>query len=231
MNDADDFDDLDEEEDEAEKEKIKAAEKKAKRKALLLMSALIGGPAMIIAVLFVGSHILFTDSSPSAVDISKAYELRKQSGMSVSAALRGAELLGDDLKGADANNATSDNITTDNASAENMMPDEYQYFSFVLPFTTNLKNSEKMVSVEIACAKLAKYIEGDNFLLEMTDMEPAFRSVILGRLSEFKEDDFDTVPKRDAATEILRLALNEELLKYDYKSQIDSVYFTSFRIF
>lgn len=88
-----------------------------------------------------------------------------------------------------------------------------------------------MVSVEIACSKLAKYIDGDTFLLEMNDMEPAFRSVLLGHLSEFKETDLDTVPKRHAATEVLRLALNEEFLKYDYKSQIDALYFTSFRIF
>ncbi len=231
MNDADEFDNLDEEEDEEEQKKLKAAQKKANRKSLLMMSALIGGPAIIIATLFIGSHLLFTKSAPSAVDISKAYELRKQSGMSVSTALMGAELLGDDLKGAETDNATSDNMTAENAPDENMMPDEYQYFSFVLAFTTNLKNSKKMVSVEIACAKLAKYIEGDTFLLEMTDMEPAFRSVLLGHLSEFQETDLDSVPKRQAATEVLRLALNEELLKYDYNSQIDSLYFTSFRIF
>ena len=231
MNDKNEFDDLDEFEDEEEIERKKAAQKKANRKTLLLMSALIGGPAIIIAVLFIGSHLLFTNSAPSAVDISKAYELRKQSGMSVSAALVGAELLGDDLKSSAADNATSDNMTTDNASEENMMPDEYQYFSFVLAFTTNLKNSKKMVSVEIACSKLAKYIDGDAFLLEMTDMEPAFRSVLLGQLGEFQETDLDTVPKRHAATEVLRLALNEELLKYDYNSQIDDLYFTSFRIF
>ena len=231
MNDENEFDDLDEFEDEEEIERKKAAQKKANRKTLLLMSALIGGPAIIIAVLFIGSHLLFTNSAPSAVDISKAYELRKQSGMSVSAALVGAELLGDDLKSSAADNATSDNMTTDNASEENMMPDEYQYFSFVLAFTTNLKNSKKMVSVEIACSKLAKYIDGDAFLLEMTDMEPAFRSVLLGQLGEFQETDLDTVPKRQAATEVLRLALNEELLKYDYNSQIDELYFTSFRIF
>ena len=231
MNDADEFDDFDDEEDEEAQERKKAAAKKAKRKAFLLMSALIGGPAVIISALFIGSHLLFTDSSPSADDISKAYELRKQSGMSVSAALKGAELLGDDLNGAEADNTTSDELETDNAAEENVMPDEYQYFSFVLAFTTNLKNSNKMVSVEIACSKLAKYIDGDIFLLEMTDMEPAFRSVLLGQLSEFKETDLDTVPKREAATEILRLALNEELLKYDYISQIDALYFTSFRIF
>ncbi|MDB2390710.1 flagellar basal body-associated FliL family protein [Alphaproteobacteria bacterium] len=229
MNDADDFDDL--EEDEEEQEKIKTAQKKGKRKAFLVMTALIGGPAIIIAALFIGSHLLFTDSSPSAVDISKAYELRKQSGMSVSAALAGAELLGDDLKGTETDNASSDNVTTDNASEENVMPDEYQYFSFVLPFTTNLKNSKKMVSVEISCSKLAKYIDGDTFLLEMTDMEPAFRSVLLRHLAELDETDLDSVPKREAATESLRVALNEELTKYDYKSQIDALYFTSFRIF
>ena len=200
MNDENEFDDLDEFEDEEEIERKKAAQKKANRKTLLLMSALIGGPAIIIAVLFIGSHLLFTNSAPSAVDISKAYELRKQSGMSVSAALVGAELLGDDLKSSAADNATSDNMTTDNASEENKMPDEYQYFSFVLAFTTNLKNSKKMVSVEIACSKLAKYIDGDAFLLEMTDMEPAFRSVLLGQLGEFQETDLDTVPKRHAAT-------------------------------
>ena len=231
MNNEDEFDDLDEFEDEEEIERKKFAQKKANRKALLLMSALVGGPAIIITALFIGSHLLFTNSSPSAVDISKAYELRKQSGMSVSGAVKGAELLGDDLKGDETDNATSGDMATDNASEENVMPDEYQYFSFVLAFTTNLKNSKKMVSVEIACSKLAKYIEGDTFLLEMTDMEPAFRSVLLGHLGEFKETDLDSVSKREAATEVLRLALNEELLKYDYSSQIDALYFTSFRIF
>ena len=108
MNDADEFDDFDDEEDEEAQERKKAAAKKAKRKAFLLMSALIGGPAIVIGALFIVSHMLFTDSSPSTDDISKAYELRKQSGMSVSAALKGAELLGDDLSGGEADNTTSD---------------------------------------------------------------------------------------------------------------------------
>ena len=51
------------------------------------------------------------------------------------------------------------------------------------------------------------------------------------RKNDRTSTDLDSVSKREAVTEVLRLALNEELLKYDYSSQIDALYFTSFRIF
>ena len=69
MNNEDEFDDLDEFEDEEEIQKKKVAQKKANRKALLLMSALVGGPTIIITALFIGSHLLFTNSSPSALSL------------------------------------------------------------------------------------------------------------------------------------------------------------------
>ena len=90
--------------------------------------------------------------------------------------------------------------------------DSYRYYSFPLPFVSNLASGKGMLTVEIAIATFGNTLTGEAIIKKLETFNPKMRSAINLRLSEQKLTDIDSVEKRNK--------LSKKLLK-DIKTIID----------
>ena len=82
---------------------------------------------------------------------------------------------------------------------------KYRYYSFPLPFVSNLASGKGMLTLEIAIATYADTMDGENIIEKLETSNPKLRSAINLKLSEQKLIDVSTVAKRQK--------LSKELLK------------------
>jgi flagellar basal body-associated protein FliL len=105
--------------------------------------------------------------------------------------------------------AEVDEKATDDQPAENTATDEpkeladgqfdfdkHRYYTFPLPFVSNLASGKGMLTVEIAIATYGNTLTGEAIIKKLETFNPKMRSAINLRLSEQKLADIDSVEKR-----------------------------------
>jgi len=100
------------------------------------------------------------------------------------------------------------------------------YFEFAGTFTTNLAGSRKMLQVGIGVST----IYDDTVISNLESHQLALRSVILGVISDFSDEDVKGETGRENLAEALRDAINSKLETLENFGGVESVHFTSFVI-
>jgi|TARA_X000000950_G_scaffold157301_1_gene192926 flagellar FliL protein len=119
----------------------------------------------------------------------------------------------------------------DNSTPQKMSKDtpeeevfETIYHEFPGTFTTNLAGSRKMLQVGVGVS--TQY--DDTVMMNVESHQLALRSVILGVISDFSEDDVKGATGRDKLAAALRDAINGKLEVLENFGGVEEVHFTSF---
>ena len=88
---------------------------------------------------------------------------------------------------------------------------KHSYYLFPIPFISNLKDSKKLVTIELA-GIYAPPLSGDSLLSALFTFDPAMRNVILGHLLTKRPDELITRDDRQKLTDELKQKLNELIL-------------------
>ena len=87
----------------------------------------------------------------------------------------------------------------------------HRYYAFPAPFISNLHNSRKLITIELALATLQPPFEADSFVEELRKMEPALRSRILSFLSTQDPENLKSRQDRERLAEDIRAEMNDAL--------------------
>ena len=98
------------------------------------------------------------------------------------------------------------------------------YHEFPGTFTTNLAGSRKMLQVGVGVS--TQY--DDTVMMNVESHQLALRSVILGVISDFSEEDVKGATGRDKLAVALRDAINGKLEVLENFGGVEEVHFTSF---
>ena len=104
------------------------------------------------------------------------------------------------------NNEDAQTAIPDNAT---MLPDgtfdfaKYSYYSFPLPFVSNLASGKGMLTVEVAIATYGNTLASERVMEQLETFNPKIRSAINLKLSEQNLSDVDTVDKRNKLAQTL----------------------------
>jgi flagellar FliL protein len=122
-------------------------------------------------------------------------------------------------------------IEADNATPQKQSKDtpeeevfETIYHEFPGTFTTNLSGSRKMLQVGIGVS--TQY--DDTVMMNVEAHQLALRSVILGVISDFTEDNVKGATGRDTLAVALRDSINAKLEALENFGGVEEVHFTSF---
>lgn len=120
----------------------------------------------------------------------------------------------------------ADNSTPQKQSKDTPEEDVFEtiYHEFPGTFTTNLSGSRKMLQVGIGVS--TQY--DDTVMMNVESHQLALRSVILGVISDFTEDDVKGAEGRDKLSGALRDAINMKLEALENFGGVEEVHFTSF---
>ena len=105
-------------------------------------------------------------------------------------------------------NATNDDEAVEDGEAEQPTQlsdgqfdfDRHRYYSFPLPFVSNLASGKGMLTVEIAIATYGNTLTGEAIIKKLESFNPKIRSAINLRLAQQKLADIDSVEKRKKLT-------------------------------
>jgi flagellar FliL protein len=100
------------------------------------------------------------------------------------------------------------------------------YYSFADEFTSNLKNSDALVQVSLACSTR----RDGRVLMWIRKHELAIRSGMLEVLADTPEEDVTTLEGKERLQKRLTAAINKVLTQTEGFGGVDSVYFKSFII-
>jgi len=110
--------------------------------------------------------------------------------------------------------------------------DRHRYYSFPLPFVSNLASGKGMLTVEIAIATYGNTLTGEAIIKDLESFNPKIRSAINLRLAQQKLADIDSVEKRKKLTtqllDDIKLIVDEPNTKKP--SAITDVHFVKFVI-
>ena len=110
--------------------------------------------------------------------------------------------------------------------------DKHRYYSFPLPFVSNLASGKGMLTVEIAIATYGNTLTGEAIIKKLESFNPKIRSAINLRLAQQKLADIDSVEKRKKLTtqllDDIRLIVDEA--DTEQPSAITDVHFVKFVI-
>ena len=123
---------------------------------------------------------------------------------------------------AEADNATAMAKQTKDTPADEVF--ETIYHEFPGTFTTNLNGSRKMLQVGVGLS--TQY--DDTVMMNVEAHQLALRSVILGAISDFSEDDVKGAEGRLRLANALRDVINTKLEALENFGGIEEVHFTSF---
>lgn len=120
----------------------------------------------------------------------------------------------------------ADNSTPQKQSKDTPEEEVFEtiYHEFPGTFTTNLSGSRKMLQVGIGVS--TQY--DDTVMMNVESHQLALRSVILGVISDFTEDDVKVAAGRDKLSGALRDAINMKLEALENFGGVEEVHFTSF---
>ena len=162
-----------------------------------MLPAIIAGLVTVVLGLFVLGYTSLTVPDPIPDDIHSLMAKAKQDAK--------------DKAAAGNNNAETGDIP-DNAD---MLPDgtfdfaKFRYFTFPLPFVTNLTNGSGTLTTEIAVATYATTFKGERTINQLETFKPKLRSKINLILSDQGIDTIDSPAKRNALEAKLLAAVRE----------------------
>ena len=161
-----------------------------------MLPTIIAGLVTVVLGLFVLGYTSLTVPDPIPDDIHSLMAKAKQDAKDKAAA---------------ANNGETGDIP-DNAD---MLPDgtfdfaKFRYFTFPLPFVTNLTNGSGTLTTEIAVATYATTFKGERTINQLETFKPKLRSKINLILSDQGIDTIDSPAKRNALEAKLLAAVRE----------------------
>jgi len=84
---------------------------------------------------------------------------------------------------------------------------KHSYYLFPIPFISNLKDSRKLLTIELAVSTLAPLTDADSFIESLYPFDPAMRDVILEYLQTKRPEELQSRSDR----ELLKVELKEKL--------------------
>ena len=187
------------------------AENDAEQKAgggLIKKLAIFGGGGLLLIVIGLGvGYLIFGSAQPDpSEEIEEIIERKMQEREAAEE---------------EADNATPQKMSKDTPEEEAF---ETIYHEFPGTFTTNLAGSRKMLQVGVGVS--TQY--DDTVMMNVESHQLALRSVILGVISDFSEDDVKGATGRDKLAAALRDGINGKLEVLENFGGVEEVHFTSF---
>ena len=181
--------------------------KKSKGFLIKIILFVVGGFVLIGAGLGVG-YLMFGASQPDPSEqIEEIIERKMQEAEAAE-----QEAL---------DNATNQRVSKETPEVENFVT---IYYEFPGTFTSNLMGSRKMLQVGVGVST-----QYDDSVMEMVESHQlALRSVVLGVLSEFGEEDVQGIAGREKLATAMRDAMNAKLESLEDFGGVAEVHFTSF---
>ena len=149
----------------------------------LFLSFMIGSGVSVVLSLFAIGYFTLTTPEPVPDDI---YTIMQKAKAKTEADKAG--------NNEDAKTAVPDDST--------LLPDgtfdfaKYSYYSFPLPFVSNLASGKGMLTAEVAIATYGNTLAGEKVMEQLKTFNPKIRSAINLKLSDQNLSDVDTVEKR-----------------------------------
>lgn len=103
----------------------------------------------------------------------------------------------------------------------------WRYFSFTMPFTANLGNTQRLYSIEVSLSYFGSPFVGDVILLRLPEIETQLRPVVLEQMQGMTEDEVRDPATRNALADRIRDALNAAFVAMGEKIKIDAAMITS----
>jgi flagellar FliL protein len=100
------------------------------------------------------------------------------------------------------------------------------YYNFTDEFTSNLKDSQSLIQVSLACST---HRDG-RVVMWLKKHELAIRSAVLEVLADTPEEDINTIEGKDRLQKRLAAAINHVLTDAEGFGGVDAVYFKSFLV-
>ena len=156
----------------------------------LFLPLMIGGGIALVLTLFTIGYLTLTTPEPVPDDIYTIMQKAKAKTESDKAG-----------NSEDAETAVPDNAT--------LLPDgtfdfaKYSYYSFPLPFVSNLASGKGMLTAEVAIATYGNTLASEKVMKQLETFNPKIRSAINLKLSDQKLSDVDTVDKRNKLAKAL----------------------------
>ena len=167
-----------------------------------------GGGLLMVAIGLGAGYFIFSASQPDPSEqIEEIIERKMQEREAAEA---------------EADNATAMAKQTKDTPADEVF--ETIYHEFPGTFTTNLNGSRKMLQVGVGLS--TQY--DDTVMMNVESHQLALRSVILGAISDFSEDDVKGAEGRLRLANALRDVINTKLEALENFGGIEEVHFTSF---
>jgi len=181
--------------------------KKSKGFLIKIILFVVGGFVLIGAGLGVG-YMLFGSAQPDPSEqIEEIIERKMQEAEAAE-----QEAL---------DNATAQRVSKETPEVENFVT---IYYEFPGTFTANLMGSRKMLQVGVGVST-----QYDESIMEMVESHQlALRSIVLGVLSEFGEDDIQGIAGREKLATTMKDAMNAKLISLEDFGGVAEVHFTSF---
>ena len=183
------------------------AEQKAGGGLVKKLASFGGGGLMLIVIGLGAGYLIFGSSQP---DPSEEIE----------------EIIERKMQEREAAEAEADNATPSKQSKDTPEEEVFEtiYHEFPGTFTTNLAGSRKMLQVGVGVS--TQY--DDTVMMNVEAHQLALRSVILGVISDFSEDDVKGATGREKLAAALRDGINGKLEALENFGGIEEVHFTSF---
>ena len=156
----------------------------------LFLSLMIGGGISVVLALFAIGYLTLTTPEPVPDDI---YTIMQKAKAKAEADKAG-------------NSEDAESVAPNNAA---LLPDgtfdfaKYRYYSFPLPFVSNLASGKGMLTAEVAIATYGNTLAGEKVMKQLETFNPKIRSAINLKLSDQKLSDVDTVDKRNKLAKAL----------------------------
>ena len=156
----------------------------------LFLSLMIGGGISVVLALFAIGYLTLTTPEPVPDDI---YTIMQKAKAKAEADKAG-------------NSEDAESVVPDNAA---LLPDgtfdfaKYRYYSFPLPFVSNIASGKGMLTAEVAIATYGNTLASEMVMKQLETFNPKIRSAINLKLSDQKLSDVDTVNKRNKLAKAL----------------------------
>ena len=185
----------------------------------LFLPLMIGGGVSVVLTLFAIGYLTLTTPEPVPDDI---YNIMQKAKAKAEADKAG--------NSKDAETAIPENAT--------LLPDgtfdfaKYSYYSFPLPFVSNLASGKGMLTVEVAVATYGNTLASEKVMKQLETFNPKIRSALNLKLSDQNLSDIDTVDKRNklAKTLLQEVKLLVDGPNMDEPSAITDFHFVKFVI-
>jgi len=183
------------------------------RKKLALGSGLFVSVTLVAGLFFYGHTTL---TAPSTAEISKLQARLAAINSSDNISDNMSDLAATDemmlaSNEADAEAAEEEGVDMDGDGIVDFNGPDYRYYQFETPFLSNLKDSKKLLTIELALLikRPALFVDGE--LSKLIDFSPALRSQILSFLVTQSPDQLKSRGDRMRLAKELRTMLNQYL--------------------